>query len=226
MNILLTNDDGYNSLGINILKSKLSKYGSVTIVAPESHMSGKSVSIIYGRAVNVTKVSEDVYAMEGTPADCVAFGLSSLNKKFDLVISGCNAGLNLSWDVLYSGTIGACLESLMYRIPAVAFSTREEHFQIVENHFDEVMNYILENKLLSSEYILNVNFPISDESKGIKITNVHYRGDGENTYYVKQADGLYYALRDIKDEKCEDKDSDVYAIYNSYISISKLNKII
>lgn len=223
MKILLTNDDGYNSVGIKLLKKLLLKYGDVTIVAPEGAMSGKSISIIFGRSVRVTKVEDKVYAMEGTPADCVAFALSSLGEKFDLVVSGINDGLNISFDTLYSGTIGACLEALTYRVPAIAFSTNEGHYDLIEKYFDEVMNYIKVNNLISKEHLLNVNFPINDDCKGIKMTNVFYRE--ENTYYKKTGDNLYYALRDIKDHECKDVDTDAYAVHNSFISISKLKKI-
>ena len=90
MNILLTNDDGYLAKGINLLFDLLSKKHNVVIVAPKEAMSAKSVSIIVGRSVEVKKINDHLFIMEGTPADCVAFGLSSLSTKFDLVISGCN----------------------------------------------------------------------------------------------------------------------------------------
>ena len=99
MNILLTNDDGYLATGICLLKDKLSKYGKVVIVAPKEAMSAKSVAITIGRAVEVKQVENDVFYMDGTPADCVAFGLSSLNIDFDLVVSGCNDGFNISYDI-------------------------------------------------------------------------------------------------------------------------------
>lgn len=224
MNILLTNDDGYNATGINLLRDKLTKYGHVVIVAPQKAMSGMSAAIIYGRPVEVKKIEEDVYAMEGTPADCVAFGLSSLNIKFDLVVSGCNNGSNICVDVLYSGTVGACLQALSYRIPAIAVSAFEDNFLPVENHFDEVIEYIFKEKLLSKEYILNVNFPQNNEFNGIKMTHYHYRK--ETTYYVSLGNDKYLAKRDVKDHICEDKDSDAYAVHHGFVSINKLNKMI
>ena len=115
MKILLTNDDGYQAEGLKVLYDYFSKFADVVIVAPLTVMSAKSVSIILGKAVEVRKINDHTFAMEGTPADCVAFGLSSLNKKFDLVISGCNDGLNISYDTMYSGTIGACLQALTFR---------------------------------------------------------------------------------------------------------------
>lgn len=224
MNILLTNDDGYNFHGLSLLREKLKKYGHVVVVAPMSAMSGMSVAIIFGRPVKVKKNQDDVYAMEGTPADCVAFGLSSLDTKFDLVVSGCNDGSNICMDVLYSGTVGACLQALSYRVPAIAFSAYEGKFEPAEKNIELVMDYILNNNLLSTEYLLNVNFPKDNETKGIKMTHYHYRK--ETTYYVKSGDEQYLAKRDVLDELCEDKDSDAYAVHHGYISINKLNKMI
>ena len=221
MNILLTNDDGYDSVGINLVKNKLLKYGRVVVVAPKKMMSAKSVAITVGVSVEVKKVEEDVYYLDGTPADCVAFGLSSLGIKFDLVVSGCNNGLNISYDIMYSGTVGACLQALTFRVPAIAFS-QEGDFKIVDKHFDEVMDYIQNNKLLSLDYLLNVNFPVSENALGIEMTSIFYRE--RVTYYEKRGENMYYALRQIDDEHCQEVGSDAYAVYHQKISITKIAK--
>jgi len=221
MNILLTNDDGYCSSGIKLLKNKLSKYGKVVIVAPKQAMSAKSVSITLGVPVEVKKVEEDVFYLDGTPADCVAFGLSSLNIDFDLVVSGCNDGFNISYDIMYSGTVGACLQALTYQIPAIAISA-EDGLALVDKYFDVVMNYISENKLLSSEYLLNINFPLGDRVDKIIITDVYYRK--ESTYYINNGNNLYLAWRNINDKDCSIAKTDVYEVYHHNISITKLNK--
>ena len=221
MNILLTNDDGYQATGLILLKEKLSKYGKVVIVAPKEVMSAKSVAITLGKAVEVKQVENDVFYMEGTPADCVAFGLSSLNVDFDLVISGCNDGFNISYDIMYSGTIGACLQALTYRKPCIAFSC-PSNFLLVEKYFDKVMDYILKNDLLSTEYLLNVNFPLGEKVENILLTNIYYRN--EVTYYVKKYEDHYYADRFIHDEKCDAIGSDVYEVYHHNVSITKLSK--
>ena len=221
MNILLTNDDGYNAIGILLLQKKLSKYGRVVIVAPSKGMSAKSVAITLGTPLKVSKVEDDVYKVEGTPADCVSFALSSLDIKFDVVVSGCNAGLNVSYDTVYSGTIGAGIEALTYEVPAIAFSC-DKNYDIVEHFFEKVMDFILSNKLLSNHYLLNVNFPLGEEVKDIVFTDIYYRK--ENAYFVHQGNDDYLALRDIHDENCEEKDTDVYAVYHQMVSISKLNR--
>lgn len=220
MNILLTNDDGYTATGIKLLKKLLSKYGRVVIVAPLEAMSAMSVSITLRKPLHLQKHEEDVYSLSGTPADCVAFGLSSLGIDFDLVVSGCNHGLNVSYDVLFSGTIGACLMGLTYHKKCMAISC-ENNFDIVEKHFDEFYRYIVCKDLLSTQYLLNVNFPIKEEVKGIKLTTLYYRD--ETTYFIKDNDD-YIALRNLKHEYDSDKDSDCYAVYHSYISITPLDK--
>ena len=222
MNILLTNDDGYFSEGIKLLFELFSKKHNVVIVAPLTVMSAKSVSIILGRDVEVKKINDHTFAMDGTPADCVAFGLSSLNTKFDLVVSGCNHGLNISYDTIYSGTIGAGLQALTYRVPAIAFSSNEENFEHVKEYFENVLDYITHNKLLSNEYLLNVNFPIGNVVEGIEVTHIYYRK--ETTYYLKNGQDMYFATRDLKDELCEDKHSDVYAVNHNIISITKIKR--
>lgn len=221
MNILLTNDDGYFAIGVKLLKEKLAKYGRVVIVAPKEAMSAKSVSIVLGRAVEVQKVDEDIFYMDGTPADCVAFGLSSLNIDFDLVVSGCNDGFNVSYDTMYSGTVGACLQALTYRKPAIAVSC-QGNFAIVDDYFDLVMEHILDNKLLSTEYLLNVNFPLGSAVKQIVNTSIYYRP--EVTYYYEQNPGHYCATRDIHDEECPEENTDVYAVHHGQVSITKLSK--
>ena len=221
MNILLTNDDGYLAEGINLLFDLLSKKHNVVIVAPKEVMSAKSVSIIIGRDVEVKKINDHLFVMDGTPADCVAFGLSSLNTKFDLVVSGCNHGLNVSYDTMYSGTIGAGLQALTYRIPALAVSC-DSNFDIVSKYFDSVLSYVEKNKLLSKEHLISVNFPLGEEAKEIKMTHIYYRED--TTYYIHKEGNNYYALRDLHDSECKDEDSDVYAVYHNIISITKIRK--
>ena len=222
MNILLTNDDGYEAEGIKLLKEELSSFGRVVIVAPKEVMSAKSVAITITRAQEVKQVEPDVFYMDGTPADCVAFGLSSLSTKFDLVVSGCNDGFNVSYDIMYSGTVGACLQALTYRVPAMAVSAPNGNLEIVRKYFKNVFNYIRKNKLLCREYLLNINFPIGAVAKSIEETTIYYRK--ETTYYVKEMDDMYFAVREINDDKCREPYTDVYAVHHQQISITKLNK--
>ena len=223
MNILLVNDDGYQSFGINLLYDLLSKKHHVVIVAPKEAMSAKSVSIVIGRSVEVKKINDHIFAMDATPADCVSFGLSSLNTKFDLVVSGCNHGLNVSYDTMYSGTVGACLEALTYGVPAIAVSC-DHNFDIIEKHFSEVLNFVMEKQMISNDYLLNINFPLGNTVEGIALTHIHYLSKEEATYYISDGLDKYLATRDIKDTECTDIDSDVYAVHHHQVSITKIKK--
>ena len=222
LNILLVNDDGHDAKGIVILQKLLQPYGEVTIVAPTKHMSGKSVSMTFWGGLNVTKINNNYYHMNGTPADCVSYA-RTLIEKIDLVVSGCNNGNNVSYDTIYSGTVGACVEANMNHFPSIAFSTDDDYFEIVEKEGKKVLDYIFKKKLTSPNYILNVNFPVKEfkKSKGIKLTTLGFRKD--HIYHKNHKDGRMYAYRDINwDHPCT-ADCDYVAIKEGYISITPLS---
>jgi|AntAceMinimDraft_18_1070375.scaffolds.fasta_scaffold08611_4 5'-nucleotidase len=220
MKILLTNDDGYKSKGIRILLEKLQKYGDVILVAPEKHMSGMSMSRAFWDRIEVKKHEDNIYSVNGTPADSVVVALYGLNIRPDLLISGINDGYNLSTDTAYSGTIGAAMEAVKAGIPAIAFSSDFRGFQNAEKDFDYVMNYILNRDLTSKHYLLNVNFLRNTykKAKGIMITDIGKRP--MLNYYEKEGNH-YLAKRKIMDYTPEEG-TDLYAIRNSYISITPL----
>ena len=221
MNILLTNDDGYDSLGIKTLKKLLSKYGTVVIVAPDSQRSANSASLSIGHPLTIDKVEDGVFKCNGTPVDCVSMGICLLNLDFDLVVSGCNNGYNISYDTMYSGTVGAALESLIFRIPSIAVSAPHgTDFETVKKHFDEVWKYIFDNKLTSTEYLLNVNFP-KGEVNGIQIGSLYYRKD--QNYFTKM-EGGYLAYRYLDKDFDSAKDSDCYLYEHNIVSIVPLRK--
>ncbi len=220
MKILLTNDDGFNAEGIQILYKKLQKYGDVTLVAPKNHMSGMSMSRHFWNKIQVDKIADDKYAVDGTPADAVVMAMYGLNIRPDLVVSGINKGYNLSTDTTYSGTIGAALEATKKGIPAIAFSSDNRGFSNSEKDFDYVMNYILNNDLLSKHYLLNVNFTKQTNKKtnGIMITDMGRRP--ESYYYDKEGD--YYISKFRVVDYQPEPGTDLYAIRNGYISITPL----
>lgn len=221
MNILLTNDDGYDSKGIRTLFKLLSKYGTVVIVAPDSPRSANSAALTLGKPIQLEQVEDRVFKCSGTPVDCVSLGLCNLNIDFDMVVSGCNNGWNISYDTMYSGTIGAALESLMFFKPSIAVSAHHNtDFKEVEEHFDEVWDYINKNKLFSNEYLLNINFPDS-EVKGMSLGSLYYRHD--QNYFTKLEDG-YWAYRHMQEDFSDDKNSDCYQVKHGIISIVPLNR--
>ena len=224
MKILLTNDDGYNAPGIRMLKEQLDKVGEVYIVAPEEGMSAKSVSLTIGRALHIVEREKDVYSVDGFPADCVALAIEYFKVEkgieFDLVVSGCNNGLNHSYDSIYSGTIGACLEALTYRKKAIAISCKYNDFDTVKENFDLMWDFITKNNLISNEYLLNINFP-RGEVKGIQLAKEYYRND--DNYFTKTEEG-YYAYRNLDYCSNAPKDSDCYLVEHGVIAVIPLCK--
>jgi 5'-nucleotidase len=122
--ILLTNDDGYFSDGINVLYRELKKTAEVCIVAPDREQSASSHSLTLDRPLRVHKLDTHRYSIDGTPTDCVMLAVQLLfkRKRPDMIISGVNHGANMGEDVTYSGTVAAAIEGSILRIPSLAVS--------------------------------------------------------------------------------------------------------
>jgi len=121
--ILLTNDDGILSPGIQHLKDRLSEQYNIYVVAPDRERSGVSMALTINHPLRVTQVREKEFAIDGTPADCVNIALHELMPQWpDFVISGMNAGENLCEDVYFSGTVAGAFIGHMYGIPSMAVS--------------------------------------------------------------------------------------------------------
>jgi 5'-nucleotidase len=125
--VLLSNDDGYGSGGIRAMRAALIEAGAdVVVLAPETEQSASSHALSLHRALRLRRVDTDVFALDGTPADCVYVALHAgtrvLPRRPDVVVSGINHGMNLGQDVFYSGTVAAAREGALRGIPALATS--------------------------------------------------------------------------------------------------------
>jgi 5'-nucleotidase len=124
---LLSNDDGYRSEGLRAMRVGLVEAGfDVVTLAPETEQSASSHSLSLNRAMRLRPVETGVFALDGTPADCVYVALHAgtrvLPRRPDVVVAGINHGMNLGQDAFYSGTIAAAREGALRGIPAVAAS--------------------------------------------------------------------------------------------------------
>jgi 5'-nucleotidase len=128
--MLLSNDDGHGSLGLRAMRDALLPLGDVVVVAPEIEQSASSHSLSLHRPLRLRSVEPGVFALDGTPADCVYVALHAgvrvLSRRPDLVVSGINHGMNLGQDAFYSGTIAAAREAALRGIPAVATSAHAD----------------------------------------------------------------------------------------------------
>ncbi|MGM0435474.1 MAG: 5'/3'-nucleotidase SurE [Bacillota bacterium] len=219
MNILLVNDDGIKSSRLEFAEKVLKEFGDVTVVAPEEQQSGKSTSITID-SVPFRKIDENKYAIEGTPADCVSFGLFGLNLDPDVIVSGVNKGYNIGVDILYSGTVGAALQGNYFSKKTIALSGDFLGKNIVEGYLKQTLEYIFDEDLPSEDYVVNVNFPADDfkAPKGIRITKPFFR---RARLIPKIENNVFKHTKEFLEQHIPE-DSDVYANLNGYISISKL----
>ena len=124
MRILLTNDDGINAPGLDVLEHIASELSDdIWVVAPELEQSGKGRAISLTEFVRVRELAPKRYAVNGTPSDCVLLALDELMpERPDLILSGVNAGQNIAEDTTFSGTIAAALFGMQHGVPSIALS--------------------------------------------------------------------------------------------------------
>jgi len=177
MHILISNDDGYEAAGLDVLVSVLKdQYHKVTVVTPRENMSGCGMGMSLRKSIKVEEVSDRTFVVDGTPVDCVYLALNNLvTEPVDLVVSGINNGANLADDVFYSGTFAAAMEARRLYLPSIALSVASSHVK----HY-ETAAYIaseLANEMPHLEYksllsVLNVNVPdvSTAQLRGLKAT--------------------------------------------------------
>jgi 5'-nucleotidase len=180
MRILLTNDDGWNAPGITLLSEALKRHAEVVRVAPDRNRSGASNSLTLTDPLRVARVAEDVYAINGTPTDCVHLALTGLlDVEPDVVISGINDGANLGDDVLYSGTVAAAMEGRFLGWPAIAVSLVDAETRPYETAVAVVERMLqrLDRIRWPQDTILNVNVPALPLAslKGYRATRLGHR---------------------------------------------------
>ena len=227
--ILLTNDDGFFSEGINTLSRHLKDLGQIYIVAPDREKSATSLSLTLHRPLRVKTIDTNVYAVDGTPADCVYLALQKLlPQKPSLLISGLNRGPNLGQqDISYSGTVAAAIQGTFLQIPSMAVSllADENHdyfFDFAAKVVHSISRKILKNKL-PEKVTLNINIP-PPPVKGIKIVKLGQKR--YNPEIIEKKDprqNSYYWIGTGNPRAEGDKNSDVVVIQKGYITITPLH---
>lgn len=233
MKILVSNDDGIDSLGIHALVKSLKEIADVTVVAPQNEQSavGHAITMkIPLRVFNYHKNGDFFgYAVDGTPADCIKMGIRNIMKEPpDLVISGINHGSNTSINIIYSGTVSAAREAAIMDVPAMAIS--------ITNHAAKEFNYaaklakMLAIKMMNNKLplgtLLNVNVPDVPEEKiaGIVLTK-QGKSKWDDIYEQRQdpyARDYYWLTGSLLDIDT-DNDIDQVAIRNNFVSITPIH---
>lgn len=234
MRILLTNDDGINAPGIEVMESIARELSDdIWIVAPELEQSGKGRAISLTEFVRVRELDPRRFAVNGTPSDCVLIALDQLmDQKPDLILSGVNAGQNIAEDTTFSGTIAAALFGMQHGVPSIALS-QSKGFQNPHSCPWEtptawgakVLRPLID-KGWPEDLILNVNFPdrAPDEVAGIMMTRQGFRD--ERIIRTEAREDLrgnaYYWIGYSGKLSNPDEGTDLRAIYDGYVSVSPL----
>ena len=239
--ILLTNDDGFDAIGLKALVEALSPLAKIIVVAPARNKSACGHSLTLDRPLRLKGVDDDFYKIDdGTPTDCVFISLNNLFKEGylpDLIISGINLGANMGEDITYSGTAAGAMEAVLQGIPAIAISQVSKNrsqkdikdgwdFALAKRTIAKIAKQILDDKFpLPKRRFLNINIPpiqIKD-CKGIKITKAGYREYGNDTHrHLNPRGEEYYwiGLHPLIWQESSDKDCDFEAIKANYVSIT------
>ncbi len=226
--ILVINDDGITAPGIKVLAHLMKELGDVTVVAPDSPQSAMGHAITIAKPLRLDKVDIypgiEMYQSSGTPVDCVKLAVNQvLHKKPDLCVSGINHGSNSSINVIYSGTMSAAMEGAIEGIPSIGFSladfSQDADFSHVEKYVLQIAKQVLKNGLPQGT-LLNVNFPKTDDIKGIKICRQAVaKYEEEFDERLDPHKRKYYWLTGKFALNDQGTDTDEWALKNNYASI-------
>ena len=174
MLILVTNDDGIESAGLQALADRLASMGRVVVVAPDRERSAVGHSLTLHAPLRADEISTDRWAVSGTPTDAVSLGIQGLLKqKPDLVVSGINKGSNMGDDLTYSGTVAAAMEATLMGVPSLALSLAGKSFNYDDFQQGAEIAVDLASKVLQhglpADTFLNVNIP-AGTPKGMRVT--------------------------------------------------------
>ena len=243
LHILLTNDDGYGSVGIETLKEALKGAGHrVTVVAPSGNRSGSSASMTFG-PIRVEEKAPGEYSAEATPAACALLGLSAMadpEHPFDLLVSGTNAGANAGSATGISGTVGATTAAVgLGGVPAVAVSANEvgkegepghrKHFEasaaFAVTVIERLIDTAADGPLLPPGTRLNLNVPGIpwEETKGVRFA-VQGTSAQFGLGFEEKAPGVYApAFRAPAQSGSDVADSDSAALTEGYVTVVLLD---
>jgi len=239
MKILLTNDDGIESPGIQTLAKKLREHGhKVSVIAPLLNRSGISHAIsIINDPVKLSVHGEDAWACTGFPADCVLVGtLGKFIEKPDLVLSGINKGANIGTDIVYSGTAAGARQASITGLPGIALSLHGNspyNWDMAASwsagHLEELLSY------WAPDTFVNVNIPNNPSGpSGIAVTHPAIKDYNDVISVVNAPDGNFWCFLTPGKETTKpavskepagssEPDSDWNTVFRNFVSVSPIH---
>lgn len=233
MQVLITNDDGYQAPGLKALVKARPQDCRLWVVAPDRERSATGHAITVHKPLFMTRVDMgqgvDAFHVNGTPSDCVKLAVELMDPPPDVVVSGINRGSNLGTDVMYSGTVSGAIEAAIAGLPAVAVSL-DSHAARTPADYDfaaRVAWYLvrhLAEQPLPAGTLLNVNVPAGPEIQGFRVTRLgirryrnvfHRRVDPRGRVY-------YWMAGEVEDVDDHDLDTDTGAVRAGYVSVTPI----
>lgn len=243
MRVLLTNDDGIEAEGLQVLRRYLAAIPGIDLqtIAPDGNRSaiGRGITTRRPLMVGEVKFDDDTvgYATDGTPVDCVRLAKLGLVDGWtpELVVAGINHGANLGDDITYSGTVAAALEGVLLGLPAIAISqqsaAREMDFRLGDRFdFDEGARFCarlveeLEHIPLPGGTLLNVNVPAGDAAGVVaaRLGKRIYRDELKATGEVADGKRKYWIYGDDPGYQ-EIEGTDLAAVAAGYVAVTPLH---
>ena len=231
MKILVSNDDGYDASGIQALSGAMKDIGEVVVVAPLENRSGASSSLSLNRSIRVDQAEERIFAVDGTPSDCVHLALtgSFMPWRPDIVVSGINNGENMGDDTVYSGTVAAALEAAQFGVQGVAVSMAAKpakHYETGAEVARRVVRRYM-RRPLSECLLLNVNVPDVpvDRLKGLRCARLgrrHFSEPAREVAGSADAKTFHYEYGEAGDAQDAGAGTDFNAVRSMYASVTPL----
>ncbi len=225
--ILITNDDGIHSEGIEALEAAMNEIGEVYIVAPASEMSGASHSLTLERPLRIRQIDDRHWTVDGTPTDCVTLALNRIlsnGERPNICVSGINHGANLGDDATYSGTVAGAMEATILGVPGLAFSlaaTRSHDFTESARIAIDVTRKALREGI-PEWTLLNINIP-KGVPKGIRVTRQGFKEARPVISELIDPRGKpYYWIGEVREGFRAEGGTDFEAVDEGYVSITPM----
>ncbi|MBM2829979.1 MAG: 5'-nucleotidase SurE [Gammaproteobacteria bacterium] len=229
MHFLLSNDDGYQARGLELLAEAVAKLGKVTVVAPDRNRSGASNSLTLDAPLYAQTAANGFIFVNGTPTDCVHLAITGLLEPDpDMVISGINSGANLGDDILYSGTVAAAMEGRFLGCPAIAVSMVGPNPVYYDTGVRVVLKLVKSLAAMSrtTDVLLNVNVPDLpyDQLGTFEITRLGHRHKSEPAIRTQDPHGRsVFWVGPVGQGQDAGPGTDFYAVKNNNVSITPLH---
>jgi 5'/3'-nucleotidase len=229
--ILVTNDDGVDSLGLSALARALRTVEDVCVIAPNRNWTAAGHTKTLDRPLRVTEITlpgsrMHAFSSDGSPSDCVALGFLGLApERPRLVVSGINTGPNMGSDVTYSGTVSAAMEGVVSGVPAIAMSLADYYewdFAYAAGFAARLARRVLRSGL-ERDVLLNVNVPRGRRAdvRGVQVTRLGRREYKDELIRRKDPYGRdYFWIGGGPPGGVGEPGTDLHAVAAGYVSVT------